>query len=69
MACRCKVVERNIGVPICGGCNFFLIYGSSGKKRLLKHAVQCKKKKKKENKITNAKNHTFDMSVRCSCNC
>ena len=51
MACPCKVVERNIGVPICGGCNFFLICGSSGKKRLLKHAVQCKKKKKKKKKI------------------
>ena len=59
MACRCKVVERNIGVPICGGCNFFLIYGSSGKKRLLKHAVKFKKKKKKKRKNYECKKPHF----------
>ena len=39
------------GVAICSWCKDFLHYGSSGKKRLLKHAIQCKDKHDTNKKI------------------
>ena len=47
--------KRLTSVVISSRCKEFLIYGSSGKKQLLKHAVQCEKNESRKLRMQNTR--------------